>query len=478
MEEKKLSIGVKAGYGICDLGGNLFFTAIAFAFFFYLTDTVLIAPALAGIVVAAGKIWDAVTDPVVGFISDRTNTRWGRRRPFILFGSFPLFLTMIIMFVNPLLFFDSTTFFNPDVFSESFAWTEVLWNPKEHQTFLLIWGIVCFCLLNLAYTLVNIPYSSLTPELTQDYHERTSLNGYRFGCAVFGTLLGAAAVFPIIQAFPNQNIGFLVLGVIFGAVMMITALITFFAIREPMAHGEKPTKSFFETYLKVFKNKPYLLILFTYALHITALTVITSVAVYYFKYIHQAEEEITTAMLILLVTAMVFIPISVLVSKKYGKKVVYGIGMAVFSLSVLILSIFGHNQPINFSFIMMFFAGVGLGFTYVMPYAIVPDTIEYDYLLTGERTEGSFYGIWTFMLKIGQALALAITGVVLQLTGYVENVIPQPEPMAEFGILLLLGAIPAVIFFFAIVMLYHYPINEERYKEIIEKIRTMEKKRA
>ncbi len=477
MAKDKLSFGEKVGFGVCDVGGNLFFTAIAFVFLFYLTDTVLIAPALAGVIVAVGKIWDAVTDPVVGYISDRTETRWGRRRPFILIGSVPLFVTMAIMFINPLLFFDKVSFLNPEVFSNTFVWADALWNPKEHQTFLLIWGILFFCLLNLAYTLVNIPYSSLTPELTRDYHERTVLNGYRFGFAVFGTLLGAGAAFPIIYAFGNYNIGFAVLGAIFGLVMMITALITFFSVREPKKHGKKPTKGFFETYLKVFKNKPYLLILFTYALHITGITIVTGVAVYYFKYVLEAEKEVTTAMLILLVTAMLFIPVSVIVGKRVGKKMVYGIGMGIFALAISIIGTLGNIMPINFSFVMMFVAGIGLGFTYVMPYAIVPDAIEYDYLLTGERTEGAFYGIWTFMLKIGQALALAITGIVLQLTGYQENVIPQPEPMANFGILVLIGSVPAAIFLIAIYTLYHYPITEDRYKGILAEIEKMEAKK-
>jgi GPH family glycoside/pentoside/hexuronide:cation symporter len=452
---------------VCDMGGNLFFTAMAFVFLFYLTDVVLIKPVLAGVIVAIGKIWDAVTDPVVGYISDRTETRFGRRRPYMLAGAVPLFLATVVMFANPLFFFDKAAFSNPAVFTESFNWADAVWNPKAHQTLLVVWGVFFYCMLNLAYTLVNIPYNSMTPELTQDYHERTSLNGFRFGFAVFGTLLGAGAAFPIVNAFANKNIGFFTLGIIFGLVMMITALITVVTVKEPAQHGEKPTKGFFETYLKVFKNKPFLFILFTYALHITGLSVVTGVAVYYFKYIHQNEPMITMAMVILLVTAMAFIPVSVFVS----------IGMGVFALAILVIGLFGQKFHVNFSLGMMFLAGFGLGFTYVMPWAIVPDAVEYDYLLNGERTEGAFYGIWTFMLKIGQALALAITGLVLQVSGYVENVVPQPAASANTGILLLMGAIPAVIFLVAICVLYKYPINETRYKEILDQIRKMEEEK-
>ncbi|MBW1983677.1 MAG: MFS transporter [Deltaproteobacteria bacterium] len=449
MQKNKLPLKVKLGYGVCDLGGNLFFTVMAFLLLNYLTDTVGIAAGLAGIVIMIGKIWDAVTDPVVGYVSDRTNSKWGRRRPYIFFGSFPLFITMIIMFTNPNL---------------------------SSQSQLFLWGVVAFCLLNTAYTLVNIPYSSLTPELTQDFHERTSLNGYRFGFAVIGTLIGAGAALPLISAFPNKNIGFTVMGTLFGFIMMITALATFYTVKEPDTVRESLDTEFFKTYLKVFKNKPYVLILLTYALHITALTVVSSIAIYYFKYIHNNEPMTTRAMLILLVTAIVFIPISVAVSKKIGKKLAYGVGMFVFSLAIMVLFFFGHTHDVNFSLALMFFAGTGMGFTYALPYAMVPDAIEYDYLLNGQRTEGSFYGIWTFGLKIGQAVALGITGAVLSIVDYVPEVAQSAKAM--FGIRLLLGPIPALIFILSLVMLYFYPINEQRYNEILDDIKKMEAKKA
>ncbi|MBP7738667.1 MAG: MFS transporter [Spirochaetes bacterium] len=443
-----MSMRSKIGYGICDLGGNLFFTAIGLWLMIYLTDTVGIAAGLAGIVVAIGKIWDAITDPVAGFLSDRTKTRWGRRRPWMLFGSFPLFVTMIIMFTNPHL---------------------------ESQAALFIWGVVAFCLLNTAYTAVNIPYNSLTPELTQDYHERTSLNGYRFGFAVVGTLTGAGLALPLVSLFKTKSAGFSAMGAVFGGVMLITALITFFSVREPSTEREPFSKGFFATYRKVFMNRPYLLILGAYALHVTALTIIMSVAAYYFKYIHNDEQATTTAMLVLLVTAFVFIPVSVILSKKFGKKIVYGAGMLIFALNIMILFFLGHLYPVGFSIALMCSAGIGLGFTYVMPYAMVPDAVEYDYLLSGERTEGAFYGIWTFGIKIGQAIALAITGAVLSLVGYVPDAVQSAE--AQLGIRLLVGPITAVIFVLGVVVLYLYPINEKRYNEIIAQIAEMEKKK-
>ncbi len=459
MTDGKLSLKVKLGFGVCDLGGNLFFTAIAFLLLNFLTDTVGIEAGLAGVIIMIGKVWDAVMDPTAGFLSDRTRSAMGRRRPWMLWGSVPLFIAMAVMFTNPSLFFGAG------------------WDPANHQVLLFAWGTAVFCILNTAYAAVNIPYTSLTPELTTDYHERTALNGYRFGFAVIGTLLGAGAALPIVGLFPDKNTGFVALGTLFGFLMMITALITVVAVREPRLTQGFPTEGFFETYLRVFKNRPYVQIALTYTFHIIAITLVSGIAIYYFKYIHNDEALTTIALLVLLVTAMLFIPVSVLLSQRIGKKLVYGIGLAFIAVTQMVLYFLGHLYPPSFSFAVMFFMGIGFGFTYALPYAMVPDAIEYDYLLTGLRKEGAFYGMWVFCIKIGQAVALGITGLVLSLTGYIlpvaKQAVAQPDS-AQWGIRLLLGPIPAVMFVIAIVFLYYYPINEKRYNEILDEIKAKE----
>ncbi|MBN2223583.1 MAG: MFS transporter [Deltaproteobacteria bacterium] len=456
MEGKKLSVWTKIGYGVCDLGGNLFFTATAFVLMIYLTDTVKLAAGLAGTALMVGRLWDAFYDPVIGYISDKTKTRWGRRRPFMFAGAVPLMLAMALMFVNPSM-----------LFGEGFQ-------TLNNQIPLFLWVMVVYIVLCTTYSTVNIPYSSLTPELTTDYHERTSLNGYRFGFAVIGTLLGAGAALPIVGIFADKNVGFVAMGAIFGIVMSVTALITVFSVKEP--EKVRPAQmDFFKTYLAVFKNKPYLFILFAYVLHILAITAVSGIAIYYFKYIHGAEAKTTIAILILLGTAMLFIPVSVMLSKKIGKKLVYGGGMVWVAFVLMLLFLFGHKEPIAYSYIMMFVMGIGFGFTYALPYAIVPDAIEYDYLKTGQRREGAFYGIWTWALKIGQAFAALSMGWVLSLMGYVADKMPQ-APSAELGIRLFLGPIPAAVFVTASIVLYFYPINEKRYEEILAEIAKMEKK--
>ncbi|MCX6008333.1 MAG: MFS transporter, partial [Chloroflexi bacterium] len=276
MVDKKLAVGTKIGYGVADFGGNLFFTATAFVLLNYLTDTVGLSAALAGIALMVGRIWDAFYDPIIGYLSDRTKTKMGRRRPFMLGGAIPLFIAMIIMFTNPSLVIGSGI----------------------SQGVLFIYTMIVYIILCTAYSTVNIPYSSLGPELTTDYNERTSLNGYRFAFAGIGTLMGAALALPIVAMAPDKNLGFVLMGTIFGAVLLVSTLTTVFSVRESTEVRPAQSMGFWKTYSEVFKNKPYLLILLSYILHILGITVASGIVIYYFKYILRAEDMTTYAMLI------------------------------------------------------------------------------------------------------------------------------------------------------------------------------------
>ncbi|MGA2545631.1 MAG: MFS transporter [Rectinemataceae bacterium] len=442
----RLSVGTKLGFGVCDLGGNLFFTALGFYAMIYLTDTVGIPAVVAGAVIMIGKLCDALWDPFLGYLSDRTRTKWGRRRPYMLLGSVPLFLAMWFFFTNPRIA-----------------------DPK----LLVAWGAFAFILLNMIYSVVNIPYSSLTPELTKDYNERSSLNGYRFMFAVVGTLLGGVAVQPILGAFGGANggdksRGFSMVGFLFGGIMLVTAIITALSVREPDHSKEpKPEGGILATYASVFKNKPYVLALFAYACNLIGLAFLQGVITYYFRYIYGREDLIMYAMAILLVTAMICIPISVLVSKRIGKKMTYQICFFVLATASLVLFFFGQSLGPRFFLGMMLYAGIGVGFGYVAPYSMVPDTIEYDAVKSGKRKEGAFYGMWLLTSKIGQAIAFLATGLVLSLGGFVANAVQTDS--AKLAIRFLIGPIPAVFLVLAMVLIHLYPLDEKSYLAFMEK---------
>jgi glycoside/pentoside/hexuronide:cation symporter, GPH family len=437
----KLPLRVKIGFGIGDLGGNLFFTAMGFYSLIYLTDTVGLAAAVAGAAILIGKFWDAITDPMMGFISDRTRSRWGRRRPYFLFGAIPLLLSMWYFFSAP--------------------------DYKNMQTAGFVWAALSLCLLNTAYTVVNIPYGSLTPELTKDFKERTSLNGFRFSFAVIGTILGAAIVLPIVGFAGDPRKGFSLVGLIFGIIMAATILTTFITVREAETKNTpRPKEKFFATFLVVFKNRTYMRLAAVYTMNLTGITFVQTMLVYYFKYIYKNESMTTIAMLLLLGVAMVCVPVSVLVAKRIGKKRTYQTALAILTVSCLAIFFFAHTLGMLFTLFVMVFAGVGIGFGYVPPFAMLPDVVEVDAVQTKTRKEGAYYGMWTFFSKIGVALTAALAGAFLSLAQFVPNLIDQTSS-ALFAIRLMIGPIPAVIFVAGIFLMQRYALDEKSYDAII-----------
>ncbi len=443
----RLPLGVKIGFGIGDLGGNLFFTIMGFYLLHYLTDSFGLAAAAAGTAVALGKVWDAVTDPAVGYLSDRTRTRWGRRRPYMAVGAVLLFVFMILMFADPGIASDAGKF---------------------------IWALVIYCLLNTAYTLVNIPYGSLTPELTGDFDERTTLNGYRMSFAVVGTLIGAGAMLPLVAAFGGGPSGWVVTGAIMGAVMALATFVTVVVVREQLGTPVAARVRIIRSYLEVVRQKPFLTVLVPYALHMTGIAIIQASLIYFFRYIYEAEDLFVLALLCLLVACLVFIPIWVRVSRVVGKKRAYNLGMALFAAAVIVFFFVGTALPVWFAFVVFTIAGIGYSTNYVMPWSLVPDAVEYDFAEHGTRREGIFYGMWTFVSKLGSAFGLGLTGWILALFGYIEPGVVGFDPVqpasAILGIRLLTGPVPAVFFIAGIVVLGFYPINREAYAEIMRKV--------
>ena len=437
----KLPLRVKLGFGIGDLGGNLFFTAMGFYTLYYLTDVVGIASALAGAAILLGKFWDAFTDPMMGYLSDRTRSRFGRRRPYFLFGALPLLLA-------------SWYFFSAPDFSNA-------------QTWGFVWVTAMLCLLNTAYTVVNIPYGSLTPDLTKDFKERTTLNGYRFSFAVIGTILGAGIVLPIVDMVGDPRKGFSVVGLLFGVIMAATILTTFFNVRESAPEaGAGPKEKFFPTFLAVFKNSTYMRLAAVYTMNLTGITFVQTMLVYYFKYIYQNEGMTTVALLLLLGVAMLCVPLSVLVAKRLGKKRTYQLALLILTISCLLIFFFAHTLGMGFTLGVMVFAGIGIGFAYVPPFAMLPDVVEVDAVQTKNRKEGAYYGMWTFFSKIGVALAAALAGMFMGMAGFVANVAEQTGATI-LTIRLLIGPVPALIFLTGILLIRRYTLDEETYNEIM-----------
>jgi GPH family glycoside/pentoside/hexuronide:cation symporter len=246
--------------------------------------------------------------------------------------------------------------------------------------------------------------------------------------------------------------------------MALTTLLTFAGTREkPHDAADYPREGFFSTYRGVLRNGPYLRLLLTYALHIMGITFLQSILPYYTEYIYGKPELTTPALGILLLSAMAFIPVSVLVSRKIGKKRTYQICFAIISSACLAVFFFGQAGGIPGFLILMGYAGIGVGFSYVAPYAMIPDAIDYGRAKTGAAgEEGAYYGIWTFVSKLGTALSVFVSGGILALGGYQANT--EQGRGAISAIRLLTGPIPALILIGAMGLIHFYTLDQKIYR--------------
>ena len=429
----RLTLRTKLGFGIGDLGGNLFFTIMGFYLLYFFTDVVGMLPALAGTALMIGKVWDAITDPITGYYSDRTKTRWGRRRPYMFVGAIASFFSMIMIFTPVSL---------------------------SSQMKLFIYFTFVYCLLNTAYTLVNIPYAALLPELTQNYHERTILTGWRMSFAVIGTFFGAALVMPIVEA-----VGWPLMGTFMGAVMLFSAMATIWAIKEPKEPEVSLTDGFIRTFGEILKEKTFLTALLPWTFFITGTSMVQGALVYYFTYIFGNEGLFQIALVALLFFSLACIPLWVKISNKIGKKKSYMIGMTLMSVGVMAFSLLGPILGPTFGVILMAFCGIGLSTHYVMPHAILPDIVEWDAHTKGKgRREGVYSSLWTFTSKLGQALALALNGWILALVGYSSTAITS---LSRTGIILLCGPLPLLWYVVGLSVIKYYPIDRAFYEAMI-----------
>ena len=439
---KKLKLRTIIGYAIGDTGGNLYFSLIGFIFIFYLTEQLGLTGTLAGTAMMIGRVWDAVTDPIISSLSDRTTSKFGRRRPYIFIGALLLTTLLIITFSLPR--FESM-----------------------YTTFIL--STLLFCLLNTAFTMVNIPYSSLQPELSDDYNEKTKISGFRMSFAILGTILAVLAR-PIVSFVGVENSGWTVMAIIMGSIMLISSWITVFSVKEDTSKVLKKQKGVMTSYKEALTNREFIPALLPWSLFVTGVTIIQASFLYYFKYIFHNPSMFDLSLFGLIFLSLISLPIWVKISKRLSKKSSYMIGMGIFTLGLTIIYFLAPQLGPIFTLVIITISGFGFSTHYIMPFSIIPDVIELDYAKTGIRREGVYYSLWNFFSKIGQAFAGLLIGITLDIIGFIppisesKDIIIQSDKTLA-GIAFLCGPIPILIILTGIVILKWYPINRNYYKD-------------
>jgi GPH family glycoside/pentoside/hexuronide:cation symporter len=450
---ERLPLRLKLLYSTGDLSVSIPLAILMFFQLYFLTDVAGLRPDYAGWAVGIGKLWDAVNDPLFGLFSDRIRSRWGRRRVLLLFGAVPLGLSFMLMWLVP---------------------------PLE-PVGLTIYYALTFILFDTAFTFVHVGYNALTPELTTDYDERSSLNGFRMVFSISGTL-GAIILATVLGwTITDQRLLFAVVGIGLGLISIAPPLIVFRVTRELLAplagEGQPEPLPVREALRATLENRPFWLVMGLYLLSWTTASILAAVLVYFASYYLRIPEQANYFVLVAQGAAILFIPLWVWVARRLDKRRAFILGTTSWIVVLLAIAALGSDQVVA-AYALAALSGSGIATAYVIPWAMVPDIIECDQLETGRRREGSFYAFASFFQKLGTGAAIWAMGQLLALTGYVTPDPGGPLPAQPQGavraIRAFAGPVPAVLLVLAVVFAWRYPITRESHRATCDALADLE----
>ncbi len=529
-----LQFTTKLAYGAGDLGAAITSNVLVFFLLYFFTNVAGLPAGLAGTILAIGKISDAINDPILGILSDRTRSRWGRRLPWMLGGALPF----------ALLFFAQ--------------WWVPLSSDSTANVWLLFgYYVTVSVLFNLAYTAVNLPYTALTPELTEDYNERTSLNSYRMAFSIGGSILSLILAQVIFQVYADRPLTqYLLLGgicallsvlatawcalriqergaqpllgypgrrrlgqVVLGAgiaialgslVQLVTSSgglspdnfasvlgllvsllllaagptliwsapedhLTGAAARAARSLSQStPTLPFRQQFRIAFGTRPFLFVIGIYLCSWLGVQLIASILIYFVvSWMGLAEASFSLVAIAVQGTALVMLFVWRLISDRIGKRAVYFLGTGIWLVAQTGIFLLQPGQ-IGWLYTLAILTGCGVSVAYLIPWSMVPDIIELDELQTGQRREGIFYGFMVLLQKVGLAIALFLVGQALELAGFIPQPpggeVPEQPASALLAIRLAIGPLPMVVLVGGLVLAYFYPITQAVHADIRQQL--------
>ncbi len=444
----RLSWRTKLFYGAGDTGFSLTSTLLGAYFAIFLTDVVGLAPRIAAAAIFIGRSWDYINDPLIGHISDRARTRWGRRRPFLLFGAVPYAVVFMLLWWRP---------------------------PWTSHVALAVYYAVAYVLFDAVATFVYMPYFALTPELTPDYDERTALTSYRMFFSILGSLISFTLPLMIVGSFTPENAPrVLTMGITFGTVAALAVLITFFGTREREVFMGQEQPNLRQSLRAARRNRPFMFVLGIFLCTWVVVSIVQASLLYFIKYVMQREAQSDLIMGLIFVTAIFALPLWEWLSRRKSKTWAYVAGIAFWAFTQLLLITVNAATALPLIYTLCVMAGIGVSAAHVLPWALIPDVVEWGEWETGQRHEGMFYSLIMLAQKIASSVAVPLALLLLDVTGYVPNAAQQP-PGALWGIRLIIGPIPAMMLGIGMALAVKYPLTRARYAQLV---RDLEQRRA
>lgn len=452
-ESEKIPLLNKMFFGSGDIFGGGAFNIINFFYAIFLTDVVGLDMVFVAPVFLIGKIWDAITDPFMGSITDRTRSRFGRRRPYFLAGIVLVFISFMI-----------------------------LWYPVDFDTqaarFLYI--LFAYLFFNTVVTMIMIPYQAMAAEISLDYNERTSVNSIRLLFSLASSLICALIPMMIVNSFEDMRAGYIAMSVVFGLIFSLPWIGVFAFTKERQdfssVEANLNLKSMFVEPLKI-RSFRYLLAMFLTAY--LGMDIVSMIFAYYMKYYIEKPNALPLVLGVLLIVEILFIPFYAFLAKKKDKTFSFILGSLVWIIGSGAIFFIPRNASLPVVFFLAGFVGAGVSAAAVIPHTIFGDVTDVGELAYGQRREGNFSGLITFTRKFASGVAVALATLILGVAGYanpervVENgvttMIEKPQGAAVLlTIRLIISLAPVVLMALGIIAAKKYPLDSESHRRLID----------
>ncbi len=455
--KRKVGIANCIAYGVGDMyGGGAFFLISTFSMYFFINVAGL-SPFLAGLIPGLGKVWDAVSDPLMGYISDRTKSRFGRRRVYFLVAIVPVFATFALLWVP---------------------------SPFQGQLATFAFYFIAYLLFYTVTTMTMVPYSALCAEMTEDFAERNRLSGTRMVFSVLATMIVAIFAERIIKSSADPAAGHLAMGLVFAVLYALPWIFVFFGTWELPSRAaaedeETGPLAVFRNFGTIFRNRSFRVHILMYIAAYTSMDVVMAWLKFYLNDVLQKPGILSTGLAVMIVCEMVMLPAYVALAnrKSHGTALITGfavwfVGMGVFAF---------HTPETSNTVILLNCAliGAGLSAAVSIPWSILPFVTDVDTLITGKRRAGTYAGAMTLIRKLIQGLLVLPTlGLVLTLIEYRPATGPETvvQTAKTLGLMkLFFIATPMVCIALGIVASLRLAINKKTHRIMMEEIGRLEK---
>lgn len=430
---------IKLLWGSGALGVSVLMNAFGFLILFYMISVLKIEPALAGILVFLTKLADVVSDPLVGLWSDRISTKMGRRRPFLLPGAILSGASFAIIFTTPI--FDS-------------------------QWMVIAYIFVAMLIYTIGYTLFNVPYMSMPAEMTDSYHERSSIHAYRVVFVTLGGFLaGSIAPWALEVMGKGQWLSYAVIGITGGVIVFISMAVTFFGTAKARYTESGTITPNVLGELSAIKSNPHFLRLISIkACQLFAVAASGAAMIFFIVNSLQLDLKVLSVFFaVLTVVSIISTPLLVSASKRFGKPAAYTISAACYVIYGLSWFFAMPGEPLWAILLRAVVVGISVTGNILLAMSMLTDTIEYDARITGVRREGAYTAIYSFIEKFTFAFGPLVVGVAMSVAGFDKTLPPDDlqSPAVRQALLLGVCYIPAVMGTLAIILIQGYRLNEQ-----------------